>query len=149
MDNPDITVYIANYNYSKYLEKCILSIVNQTFKNFDIIIDDGSIDNSKRIIQKYFSHFNHVIFQDNYGLIKSNNRALSLAKGTYIIRVDSDDYLRADALEILYREAIKNTDCTLIFPDYYLVNEDGMIMSQYIRFNFKNDVTLKYLLQMI
>ena len=101
--NPLITVYITNYNYGKFIKKAINSVLNQTFKNFElIIIDDGSKDKSTNIIKKFQNKKKiKVIFQKNKGLIVSNNLALRLSKAKYIIRLDSDDWLDPHALEIM------------------------------------------------
>ena len=90
-----ISVYITNYNYGKYLEQSIKSVLNQTTKDFElIIIDDGSTDNSLEIIKK-FENKPQIKFikQKNKGLNVSNNIALKLSKGKYIIRLDADDWL--------------------------------------------------------
>ena len=72
---PLVTVYITNHNYGIYINKAIKSVLNQSFKNFElIIIDDGSIDNSKEIIEKYKNHKKiKIIYQKNKGLTVSNN----------------------------------------------------------------------------
>ena len=93
-NKPLITVYITNYNYGKYINKAINSILNQTLKNFElIIIDDGSNDKSKSIIKKYSSHKKIItIFQQNKGLIATNNLAIKISRGKYIIRLEADDW---------------------------------------------------------
>jgi glycosyltransferase involved in cell wall biosynthesis len=75
-----ITVYITNYNYGKYIDQAIKSVLSQTFKDFElIIIDDGSKDNSKKIIDKYKTNKKiRIIYQKNRGLNISNNIALKL-----------------------------------------------------------------------
>ena len=76
--NPLITIYTINRNYSKYLDKCINSVINQTYKKIEyIIIDDGSTDNSNSILNKY-KKFNNIkiYFQKKSGLIKSINKAI-------------------------------------------------------------------------
>ena len=90
-----VTIYITNHNYGRFLKQSIDSVLNQSLKKFDlIIIDDGSKDNSKEIIKKYSKLPNvTVIFQKCKGLTISNNIALNLAKGKYIMRLDADDYL--------------------------------------------------------
>lgn len=140
---PEITIYVTNYNYGQYLEKCLDSVLNQTYKDFElIIIDDGSTDNSVQIINKYWDYATHVMLQKNQGLIKTNNNAIHLAQGKFIMRVDADDYLREDAVEKLHNEIVRQQDAVLVFPDYYIVDENDSILSQYIRHNFKKDVTL-------
>ncbi len=101
--NPLITVYITNFNYGQFIKKAINSVLNQTFKNFElIIIDDGSKDKSTKIIKQFQYKKNvKIVFQNNKGLIVSNNLALRLSKAKYIMRLDSDDWLDPHALEIM------------------------------------------------
>ena len=107
--NPAITVYITNYNYGRFIEKAVNSVLSQTFKNYElIIIDDGSSDGSRKIIEKYKKNNKiKIIYQKNKGLNFSNNVALKLSRGKYIIRLDSDDWLDIHALEILYKSIKK------------------------------------------
>lgn len=137
--NPLITVYITNYNYGKFIKKAINSVLNQTFKNFElIIIDDGSKDKSTNIIKKFQNKKKiKVIFQKNKGLIVSNNLALRLSKAKYIIRLDSDDWLDPHALEIMSNILERNKKISLVFPDYYEVDKNGNIIRQVRRHDFK------------
>ena len=89
-----ISVVMSVYNSENYLEEAILSILNQTYKNFEfIIINDGSTDRSLDIIEKYAKKDNRikVISRENRGLIYSLNEGIKLSKGKYIVRMDSDD----------------------------------------------------------
>ena len=92
---PTITVYMPNYNYGDYIEEAIESVENQVFKDWElIIIDDGSTDGSRKILKKYSTHNKiTVIEQKNKGLNVTNNVALRIARGKYIVRLDADDYL--------------------------------------------------------
>lgn len=134
-----ITVYITNYNYGKYIDKCIESVLSQTYKNIEIlIIDDGSKDNSKRIIQKYAKNKKiKIVFQKNKGLITTNNIAVKLSNGKYIMRVDADDWLEKNAVEILYKEIKKDPKVAMVFSNYFEVNDYGNIITEYRRHNFK------------
>src|SRR5210317_2136774 len=107
---PLVTVYITNHNYGMYINKAIKSVLNQSFKNFElIIIDDGSIDNSKEIIEKYKNHKKiKIIYQKNKGLTVSNNLATRLSRGKYIMRLDADDWLDMNALQIMSNYLEKN-----------------------------------------
>jgi glycosyltransferase involved in cell wall biosynthesis len=143
MNKPEISIYITSYNYGRYLEKCINSILSQTMKNYEIIIiDDGSKDNSKEIIERYRQYFSEVIYQKNLGLIKSSNIAINKAQGKYIVRLDADDYLSPNALEILSNEIRNNSDVVLVFPNYYLIDSEENVISKYVRHNFDTDVSL-------
>lgn len=134
-----ITVYITNYNYGKYIDKCIESVLLQTYKYIEIlIIDDGSKDNSKKIIQKYAKNKKiKIVFQKNKGLITTNNIAVKLSNGKYIMRVDADDWLEKNAVEILYKEIKKDPKIAMVFSNYYEVNDYGKIITEYRRHNFK------------
>ncbi len=142
--SPLVTVYITNYNYAKYLKQSIESILNQTFQDFElIIIDDGSTDKSHDIIKRYEDNENiYTVFQRNRGLNRTNNVALKLGRGRYIMRLDADDYVDVHALEIMVSELEKNPDCAMVFPDYYLIDEHDNITGQMRRHDFKKDVTL-------
>ena len=119
-----ITVYITNYNYGKYIDKCIQSILKQTYKNIElIIIDDGSSDNSKENLKKYEKIKKiKIIYQKNKGLNITNNIAIKVSTGRYIIRVDADDWLREDAISSLYKEIKKDKKIAMVFSNYYEVN---------------------------
>ena len=138
-----VTVYITNHNYEKFIKKSIESVLDQTYKNFElIIIDDGSSDNSRRIIKEYENNPKViVIFQKQKGLNISNNVAIRQSKGEYIIRLDADDWLDKNALKILTNYLEKNTDRALVFPDYFEVDSDGIIINRVKRHNF-DKVTL-------
>ena len=102
-DEVTVTVYLVCYNYGEYVQQSIESVLSQTYKDFElIIIDDGSTDNSREIIGQYFEYPNvRVIFQENKGLIATNNVAIRAAKGKYIMRLDADDYLDESALLVV------------------------------------------------
>ena len=100
---PEVTIYITNYNYGKYISKAINSCLDQTFKNLEIlIIDDGSTDNSKKVINQFSSKNSNIVpvFKKNQGLIKACNTALQMARGKYIIRLDADDWFDKNAIVI-------------------------------------------------
>ena len=137
--NPLVTVYITNYNYGKFIKKAINSVLNQTFKNYElIIIDDGSKDKSVEIIKEFQNKKNiKIIYQKNKGLVVSNNLALRLSKAKYIMRLDSDDWLDPHALEIMSNILERDKRISLVFPDYYEVDKNGKILRQMRRHNFK------------
>ena len=122
----DISVIVPIYNVEKYLEDCINSIINQTFKNFELIlVDDGSTDRSGQICDKFAQIDNRikVIHKQNTGQADSRNIAIKMCKGEYIIFVDSDDYIHNKLFEITYKEAKKyNSD--LVVYDYIKIGEN-------------------------
>lgn len=139
-----ITIYITNYNYEAYLERAIESVLNQEKVDFElIIIDDGSTDNSKTIIEKYRKLNNvRIVYQQNKGLNITNNIALSLSDGAYIMRLDADDYLADDALFKLSKKLDEDPSLGLVFPDYYLVDQDENILEHHKRHDFQKEVSL-------
>lgn len=97
-----ISIIVPVYNTENYLEKCLYSLVNQTYKNIEIIIiDDGSPDNSMNIIQKFVLADNRVkvITQKNQGLSGARNTGMNNANGDYIMFIDSDDWIEIDTCE--------------------------------------------------
>lgn len=144
MGNPLISVYITNYNYGKYLRKAIESVFQQRFQDFELlIIDDGSTDSSREIIEQYADRPNvRVIYQQNKGLNITNNIALQLANGRYIMRLDADDYLEANALGKMIDLLEAEPEIGLVFPDYYLVDKDENILAEVKRHDFHKDVSL-------
>ena len=99
-----ISIIIPVYNVEKYLDKCIQSILNQSYKNFELIlIDDGSTDHSKNICDKWHKLDSRIktIYQKNTGVSKARNKGLSIAKGQYITFIDSDDWIAQDYLQTL------------------------------------------------
>ena len=133
---PLITVYITNHNYEKFISKSIQSVLNQSFKNYElIIIDDGSSDDSVNVIDKFCKKNKDIIFvkQKKRGLVASNNIAISLAKGKYIMRLDADDWLKKDALKEMFKIIDKNDETAMVFPDYYEVDINGKIILRFVR----------------
>lgn len=113
-----ISVIVPIYNVDKYLPACIESILNQTYKDLEILlIDDGSTDNSGKICDKYARQDNRciVIHQPNKGVSEARNTGLNHATGKYISFIDGDDYIHPQMIEILYNEIRKgNYDFSMI-----------------------------------
>lgn len=139
-----ISVYITNYNYGKYLRQAVESVLAQSQEDYEIIIiDDGSTDSSREIIEEYAKHPKiKVIFQKNKGLNVTNNIALRVARGKYIMRLDADDFLDENALLVMSNLLEKDPTLGLVFPDYYLTDEDGNTSSIHKRHDFDKDVSL-------
>lgn len=125
---PDVSIIVPIYNTEKYLEKCLDSLIHQTFQNIEIIIvDDGSPDHSSNIYEKYRQSDSRikVIQKLNTGLSDSRNTGLSYATGNYLLFVDSDDYIDFNLIEKLYPLAKENNADVLLFG-YYLDRVDTM-----------------------
>lgn len=110
-NNVKVSIITPVYNADAYLEGCLKSILGQTLKEIEVfVVDDGSSDNSWKIIEKYAKKDNRItaIQQENAGAAVARNRGLELAKGEYIGFVDSDDYVDSDYFEKLYHTAVQN-----------------------------------------
>ena len=115
MENPLISVIVPVYNVEKYLERCVNSIINQTYQNLEIIlVDDGSPDNCGAICDEFAEMDNRikVIHKENGGLSSARNTGLDIATGEYIAFVDSDDWLELDTYE-WFISAIKDNDIAI------------------------------------
>lgn len=125
---PMISVIVPVYNTEKYLDRCIQSILAQTYSNFELLlVDDGSTDSSGAICDRYAEQDSRVrVFHKvNGGASTARNMGLDNAKGEYLIFLDADDYWFEDAaLEQLHNIAIKN-NLDIIRGEYKAVNERG------------------------
>ena len=105
MKNELVSVIVPVYNVEKYLVQCVDSILNQTYKNIEIIlVDDGSTDSSGEICDRYAGSNNNIqcIHKKNQGLGMARNSGIEAASGEYIVFVDSDDYLGENHIANLY-----------------------------------------------
>lgn len=119
----DISIIVPIYNSEKYLKKCIDSLVNQTKKEVEfILVNDGSSDNSEKIIKEYNDKRIKYFKNKNQGIGKTRNFGIEKATGKYIMFIDSDDYIDKNACKILYKE-IENEKADLIVFDYYRVKK--------------------------
>jgi CMP-N-acetylneuraminic acid synthetase len=139
-----VSVYIPTHNYGKYLIQAIESVLAQKFSNWELIlIDDGSTDNSWDIIKGYSTHPKiRTMHQETKGLATTNNIALRLSQGKYIMRLDADDYLDENALLVLSNILDIHPQIGLVYPDYFLVDERGAIVEVVRRKKIGQDVEL-------
>lgn len=125
-----VSIIVPIYNTSHSLRKCLDSLVEQTYRNVEILlIDDGSTDGSAEICKLYKKRNKQIIYiyQKNQGVSKARNTGLDYATGEYITFVDSDDYVKKDFIEILVK-GIANNELSVC--GYYLVNcQDDVIDS--------------------
>lgn len=118
--NNKVSVIIPVYNVQDYLERCVDSIIKQTYKNIEIIlIDDGSHDNSGKICDDYKKKYNNiiVIHKENEGQSIAREYGIKIAKGEYISFVDSDDFLNEKYYEKMIR-LLEKSDCDIAVCDY-------------------------------
>jgi len=122
-----ISVIIPVYNVEKYIEKCINSVLAQTFTNFEcILINDGSLDNSGKICDEYAIKDERIkiVHQKNGGVSSARNAGLDVALGEWVTFVDSDDWVEQNYLELMYNNAINN-DCDLSICGIQSFAENG------------------------
>ena len=99
---PLVSIIVPSYNHARYVTQCIDSIMQQTYKNFElIVIDDGSKDNSKEVLTTLQAKYKFtLVFQDNHGVAYTLNRGIKeFAKGKYLTFCASDDYWTLDKLQ--------------------------------------------------
>ncbi|WP_069660395.1 glycosyltransferase family 2 protein [Arcticibacter eurypsychrophilus] len=127
---PLVSVIVPCYNHSKFVETCILSVINQTYKNIElIVIDDGSTDNSFEVLtqlrKKYVFHLER---QTNMGLCKTLNKAIKLlAKGDFIACLASDDYWANEKIDRQIEVFIRQPELGFIFTKAMKFNTSGII----------------------
>lgn len=125
--NDLISIIVPVYNVEKYINKCLQSILNQTYSNLEIIlIDDGSTDKSGEICEQYAQKDNRiaVIHKKNGGLSDARNYGIRNATGTWILFVDSDDFIRADSCELLLETAKKSCADIVIGSEKKFIDEN-------------------------
>ncbi len=134
-----VSLIVPIYNSSKYLNKCIDSLLNQTLKDIEIIlINDGSTDTSEKIIKSYNDKRIKYISKKNEGIGKTRNRGIKEATGEFIAFVDSDDYLNEHFCEYMYKKA-HNDNCELVICNFF--EDRGNLYG--IKFKDFEDTSLK------
>ncbi|MFH1677735.1 MAG: glycosyltransferase [Patescibacteria group bacterium] len=133
-NNPKVTILMPVYNGEQYLREAIESILNQTFMDFEfLIINDGSVDKSEKIIKLYENR--RIIFAnnpENKGLIFTLNRGLKMAQGKYVARMDQDDISLPERIKKQYDFLEKNSKIGLLGTAYYEINQKGDIIGKKI-----------------
>ena len=146
-----ISIIIPVYNTENYIEKCIDSIIKQTYSNIEIfLINDGSTDNSLNICKKYeiIDKRINVIDIKNKGVSNARNIGLNLCKGNYITFIDSDDFVEKDYIKTMYNKIKENNvDVVISNPIKFInnerINEKNKIVDELI---LENDNIIKTLL---
>ncbi len=150
MGEVKISVIIPVYNVEMYLDTCIASVTRQTYSKFEIIlVDDGSTDNSSKICRMWEQNDSRIRYfgQENKGLGNARNQGIDIAKGDYILFLDSDDWLINDCIEKIVREIDKNEKDILLYnTKYYKTENEYMYSTQYCSFNVDDNLKSKVLL---
>ena len=141
-----ISVIVPVYNCEEYLGKCIDSIQNSTFKDFQIIcVNDGSTDNTDSLLREYKDKRIKYFKNKNQGIGKTRNFGIDKAKGKYLMFIDSDDYIEKDACEKLYERTQKEKLDLVVFDFYRVENNEIFIDYVVSEEDYQNgiDFTLK------
>ena len=117
---PLISIITVVYNGEEFLEKTILSVINQTYDNVEyIIIDGGSTDGTVDIIKKYEDRIDYWVSEEDRGVYEAMNKGLKVAKGDYIAILNADDYYISDAIDLSIKKIIEtNSDYSIANVDY-------------------------------
>ena len=122
------SIIITNYNYARYLERCLRSVLNQSEPpgGFEVIVvDDCSQDRSLQILKNFSSDIRYEINDSNQGLSYSRNRGVQLSRGQYVVFVDADDYVHKDFLYIERSILGLNPELDAVSCNYTLVDGRG------------------------
>lgn len=120
---PTVSIIVPVYNAEKYLRRCIDSILNQEYTDFELLLaNDGSEDSSGAICDEYAAKDSRiqVIHKENTGVSDTRNTAITQAQGTYLQFLDSDDWITPDATKLLVRAAVEH-HCDMVISDFYRV----------------------------
>lgn len=132
---PQVSVIIPAHNYGKYLKRALRSVLSQQFTDYEIIVvNDGSTDDTAEALVEFNNHpkIKIITHTENQGLVRSCHEAIQVSTGEYIIRLDADDYFDENALSVLSNILDINPEIGLVYPDYFLISEEGNV-SDYVR----------------
>lgn len=140
MMNKVVSIIVGEYNSESFIEKNVRSLLNQTYKNIEILLyDDASTDSTREIMKKIQAEFSdkiRIFYSDeNKGVGYGRNYCLDQAKGEYILFMDHDDYIHDSYVERVLKFAEKNPECDIVYTGFTSVDDTGKI--RYIR-RFKN-----------
>jgi len=130
---PDISIIVTNYNYGRYLDRCLRSCLKQRRITYEVIlVDDCSTDNTQEIIRPFLNEISFFQTSENVGVAGASNVGIMNAKGRFVVRVDADDYINEDLCFFLHFYLQNNRDAFGVSCDYILVDE------------FENKIERKY-----
>lgn len=136
----NVSVIIPTYNYVEFICDSIESVINQTYKDFEIIVvDDGSTDNTSEVVKKYKDKISYF-YKENGGPSSARNYGIKNAKGEFICFLDADDIFIPEKLElqVKYMEDHKDDNIGLIYSDYYCVSRRLKITDYYESIGFSS-----------
>lgn len=130
--HPKVTIYIPSHNYGRFLQQSVESILRQSMDDWELIlVDDGSTDNSWEVMKIYERDPRVCAYRtEGIGLPAVANLVLRKATGQYVMRLDGDDAVDENILLVLSNHLDRNPNVALVFPDYYLMDEAGLVFAQ-------------------
>lgn len=141
---PQISVVIPTYNRAHLIGQTIDSVLAQGFEDFElIVVDDGSTDSTRGVVNRYEDPRIRYVYQDNAGGPAARNNGASQGRAQYLIFLDSDDILWPDALTWLIEEACRHPEAGLIGGGYQYINETGQVIGTYEPWLFGEQLDLK------
>jgi len=144
---PKVSVVVPVYNVEKYLDKCLNSLVYQTLDDIEIVVvNDGTKDNSQKIIDKYVQSFPQKVFsyiKPNGGLSDARNFGISKCHGKYIGFIDGDDYANLNMFKDLYQKAIKSNFDVVICDINYISDNESKCVSSLVETDLINKNEIK------
>lgn len=128
---PKVTIYLVSRNYGRFAQEAIESVLRQEYPSWELLLfDDGSSDQTSEIFSCYTNDSRiHSFRCESEGLPAIANKAIRSARGEYIIRLDADDIFDENILLLFSSYLDNHPECSLVFSDYYLIDEDGYIIS--------------------
>jgi len=138
-NSPLVSVLLPSYNHEKYIKYSILSVIDQTYQNIElIIIDDGSTDSTHQVIKKLLNTYDFQYkHRENKGLAKTLNELLSMSNGKYIALFSSDDKWDSNKIEEQVSIMEYNDKIELCFTDFYVIDQKGEIQKNAQRFSYE------------
>jgi len=147
-DNDLVSVIIPIFNSEKFISKTLDSVINQTYKNYEIIIvDDCSLDKSYEMIKKYLVEYSNIIYlklEKNSGAAIARNKALELAHGRYVAFLDSDDLWYKKKLEKQLM-LLKSKKCVISYTAIEIIDENDKLLKN--KRNVINEINYNFLLK--
>lgn len=132
-NSPLVSIIVTNYNYSKYIQRCIRSCIDQKYVSHEVVVvDDCSTDDSEEQLSPFLENITFLKTKNNSGVAGAANLGISKCRGRFFIRVDSDDYVHSEMCHILSKYLQMNRDSFCVSCDYILVDE------------MENKITRKY-----
>lgn len=129
-----ISIIVPIYNAEKYINRCIKSVLQQTYKEWELIlVDDGSKDNSYNICKEYTTNHKNIVAikQENKGANKARQQGWLQAKGEWVTFIDSDDYIPENALERLIRKSNEETDIIIGMMSTFQIEDEEISIEEY------------------